>query len=91
MIGIRKFEMSADKTIDVVIPVYNAPDLTRRCIDSIVAHLNQSIRHIIVQDDASDQETREMLDNLPYDCVDVYHAEKNQSFGLSVKCSGQSI
>ncbi|SFU64168.1 Glycosyltransferase, GT2 family [Nitrosomonas eutropha] len=84
MIDIRKFEIPADKTIDVVIPVYNAPDLTRHCIDSIVAHLNQSIRRIIVQDDASGHETREMLDNLPYDCVDVYHAEKNQGFGFSV-------
>lgn len=87
MMDIRKFEMLADKTIDVVIPVYNAPDLTRRCIDSIVAHLNQSIRRIIVQDDASGHETKKMLDNLPYDCVDVFHAEENQGFGLSVNAA----
>jgi len=84
MVDTRKSEIPADKTIDVVIPVYNAPDLTRRCIDSIVTHLNQSIRRIIIQNDASDSETRGMLDSLPYDCVDVYHAEKNQGFGLSV-------
>lgn len=84
MTDTRKSEMLADKTIDVVIPVYNAPDLTRRCIDSIVTHLNRSIRRIIIQNDASDSETREMLDSLPYDCVDVYHAKKNQGFGLSV-------
>lgn len=77
-------ELSAGKSIDVVIPVYNAPDLTRHCIDSIVTYLSQSIRRIIIQDDASDRETREMLDSLPYGCVDVYHAEKNQGFGLSV-------
>ncbi|MXS79607.1 Glycosyltransferase, GT2 family [Nitrosomonas eutropha] len=87
MIDIRKFAIPADKTIDVVIPVYNAPDWTRRCIDSIVAHLNQSIRRIIVQDDASGHETREMLDNLSYDCVDVHHAEKNQGFGISVNAA----
>lgn len=80
-------ELPVDKIIDVVIPVYNAPDLTRRCIDSIVMHLGQSIRRIIIQDDASDHETREMLDNLPYECVDVYHAEKNQGFGCSVNAA----
>lgn len=67
-----------------MIPVYNAPDLTRRCVDSVVAHLGHSIRHIFIQDDASASETREMLDNLPYDCVQIYHAEKNQGFGSSV-------
>jgi GT2 family glycosyltransferase len=71
-------------SIDVVIPVYNAPDLTRRCIDSIVAHLGQSVRYIYVQDDASDAETREMLDQLPYERVRVHHSVKNQGFGSSV-------
>ncbi|SDW89419.1 glycosyltransferase family 2 protein [Nitrosomonas communis] len=75
---------SSDKSIDVVIPVYNAPDLTRRCVDSVVTYLGNSIRRILIQDDASAGETRQMLDNLPYDCVDVYHAKKNQGFGLSV-------
>ncbi|MCX7184229.1 MAG: glycosyltransferase family 2 protein [Nitrosospira sp.] len=68
----------------MVIPVYNAPELTRRCIDSVVARLGHSIRYIYVQDDASDAETREMLDQLPYECVRIHHAPKNQGFGLSV-------
>ena len=71
-------------SIDVVIPVYNAPDLTRRCIDSVVAHLGRSIRYIYVQDDASGAETREMLDQLSYERVRVHHSVKNQGFGLSV-------
>lgn len=84
MIDIGESAIPADKTIDVVIPVYNAPDLTRCCIDSVVTHLNRSVRRIIVQDDASGYETRKMLDSLPYECIDVYHAEKNQGFGFSV-------
>lgn len=71
-------------SIDVVVPVYNAAVLTRRCIDSIVASLGQSIRYIYIQDDASDDETREMLDRLPYKGVHVYHAPQNQGFGRSV-------
>lgn len=70
--------------VDVIIPVYNAPELTRRCIDSMITYLGQSIRTIYIQDDASDNETREMLDNLLYRQVHIYHAPSNQGFGKSV-------
>lgn len=76
--------MPAMPSIDVVIPVYNAPVLTRRCIDSVVAHLSQSMRFIFIQDDASGMETRTMLDQLPYECVRVHHARENRGFGASV-------
>ena len=76
--------MSAMPVIDVVIPVYNAPALTRRCIESVVACLSQSIRYIYVHDDASGAETREMLDSLPYESLRIHHAPKNQGFGASV-------
>jgi GT2 family glycosyltransferase len=76
--------MPAKPSIDVVIPVYNAPALTRHCIDSVVACLSESVRDIYVQDDASDVETRVMLDQLPYEHVHVHHAQKNQGFGASV-------
>ncbi len=71
-------------SVDVVIPVYNAPVLTRRCIDSVVSYLGKSISHIYIQDDASDDETRKMLDDLRYTCVHVHHSQKNQGFGTSV-------
>lgn len=74
----------SNPSIDVVIPVYNAPELTRRCIDSVVACLGQSIEHIYIQDDASGTETRQMLDHLPYKHIHVHHAPKNQGFGASV-------
>ncbi|MDQ3187164.1 MAG: glycosyltransferase family 2 protein [Pseudomonadota bacterium] len=76
--------MSATPSIDVVIPVYNAPALTRHCIDSVVTCLGQSIEHIYIQDDASDAETHQMLDHLPYEGIHVHHAGKNQGFGASV-------
>jgi glycosyltransferase involved in cell wall biosynthesis len=49
-------------SVDVVIPVFNAPELTKRCIDSVMTHLKQSIGTVYVQDDASSDETRAMLD-----------------------------
>ena len=71
-------------SIDVVIPVYNAPVLTKRCIDSVVSYLGESIEHIYIQNDASNTETREMLDSLPYDITHIHHSIKNQGFGASV-------
>ncbi len=71
-------------TVDVVIPVYNAPLLTRRCIDSVVKYLQASIRNIYIQDDASNTETRKMLDSLMYPQLRVFHAPGNQGYGKSV-------
>ena len=71
-------------SIDVIIPVYNAPELTKRCIASAVTYLGQSIRTIYIQDDASGAETYAMLDNLSYQQLHVYHAPENQGFGKSV-------
>ena len=71
-------------SVDVVIPVYNAPKLTKRCIDSVVTHLGHSIGTIFVQDDASNAETSEMLDSLSYPQLHVFHAPQNQGYGQSV-------
>lgn len=71
-------------SVDVVIPVYNAPVLTKRCIDSVIRYLGQSVRTVLIQNDASGAETREMLDNLDYPQVDLCHATRNQGYGQSV-------
>ena len=75
---------TAAPIIDVVIPVYNATELTKRCIDSVVTHLGSSIRTVHIQDDASGAETRVMLDNLSYPQLHIYHAPENQGYGKSV-------
>ncbi len=74
----------AAATVDVVIPVYNAPLLTRRCIDSVIKYLHASIRNIHIQDDASNAKTRNMLDSLIYPQLHVFHAPENQGYGKSV-------
>ncbi len=75
---------SITASVDVVIPVYNAPQWTKRCIDSVVTHLGQSVGTIFVQDDASNAETSEMLDSLSHPQLHVYHAPANQGYGKSV-------
>ena len=74
----------SDTVVDVIIPVYNAPELTRRCIDSVVTHLGTSIRAIHIQNDASDAETHAMLESLPYPQLNIFHAPENQGYGKSV-------
>ena len=71
-------------SVDVIIPVYNAIEQTRRCIDSIIVHLGCSIEAIYIQDDASNVETRTMLTSLPYKQLNIYHAPQNQGYGKSV-------
>ena len=71
-------------TVDVVIPVYNSPELTQRCIASVITHLGAAIGNLYVQDDASDAVTHEMLDTLPYPQLQVHHAPQNQGYGKSV-------
>jgi GT2 family glycosyltransferase len=79
--------MTSLPSIDVVIPVYNAPELTLHCIDSVVTCLGNTIGHVYIQDDASGDKTRQMLDQLPYQGIHVHHAEQNQGFGLSVNAA----
>lgn len=71
-------------SVDVVIPVYNSPVLTKRCIDSVLTHLKESIQQICIQDDASHVETRTLLDEWVDAKIHVHHAEKNQGYGRSV-------
>lgn len=70
--------------IDVVIPVYNAPDLTRRCIESLYEHVSDHIGEVQVHDDASDRATADILDSLRWPDLRVHHAERNTGFGSSV-------
>ncbi len=45
-------QANASAPVDVVIPVYNAPDDLARCVDSVLAHTRDSYRLVLI-DDAS--------------------------------------
>jgi GT2 family glycosyltransferase len=77
--------MSApDQTVDVVIPVHNAAELTRRCIESLLAHAGARLGRVQVQDDASDAPTARMLDSLVDPRLAVHHESRNTGFGEAV-------
>jgi GT2 family glycosyltransferase len=73
-----------EERVDVVIPVYNAPELTRKCIDSLYRHVEHRIGSVLVHDNASDEPTARMLDALSHPRLDVYHAPANTGFGSGV-------
>jgi len=73
-----------NEAIDVAIPVYNAPELTRRCIESLYRHASARIGHVHVYDNASGQETRDMLDGLRLPKLIIHHAPQNTGFGDAV-------
>jgi GT2 family glycosyltransferase len=73
--------VSPASTVDVVIPVYNAPDLTRRCITSLYAYASPRLGKVVAWDNASSPETRQMLDELDFPGLLVHHAPKNLGFG----------
>jgi GT2 family glycosyltransferase len=70
--------------VDVVIPVYNSPELTRRCVESIYARIAHRVGDVFVHDNASDAPTRDMLDSLSGSGLHVHHAPTNTGFGDAV-------
>jgi len=73
-----------DETVDVVIPVYNAPAATRACIESLYAHAGHRLGSVYVHDNASGPETARMLDALSLPRLRVHHAPVNTGFGDAV-------
>jgi GT2 family glycosyltransferase len=70
--------------VDVIIPVYNAPELTRRAIESLLARCREHVHEILAWDDASGPETARLLDSLRIPELRVHHAPRNQGFVASV-------
>ena len=78
------------KSCDIILPVWNELDVTKRCIDSIIKHTDSPYRLIAI-DNASDKDTEEYLKSLSnikgLDLV-LIRNEKNLGF---VKAINQGI
>jgi len=44
--------------IDIVVPVYNAADDVRRCVDSVLAHPREGCRLVLIDDGSPDPAIR---------------------------------
>ena len=70
--------------VDVVVPVFNAPEATRRCLESLYKHAGSHLARVLVWDDASDAATARMLDGLSLPRLSIVHAPRNAGFGAAV-------
>ena len=52
--------MNAQSSCDIVIPVFNKPDITAVCLDSIIKHTHSPHRMILI-DNGSDENTKKLL------------------------------
>lgn len=56
------FPTFAHPTASLVIPLYSAAALTRRCLETIRDHTDQVAYEVILVDDTADEETKRLLD-----------------------------
>jgi len=83
------FVNEADPVVSIIIPVYNKHLYTFTCLESIHKHRNESIRfEIIVVDDASSDETVQMLDQM--DGITVIRNSTNKGFIHSCNSGAQA-
>ena len=73
------------KSVDIVIPVYNAFESLTLCIDSIRKHTNLRLHRVIIINDCSpDKRIKPYLDKLGEEGFIIIHNEKNQGFSANV-------
>lgn len=87
------------RSIDIIVPVYRRPDLTVRCLRSLVRHIHEisdrDPRLLIVNDSPDDDEVRRLLDSFSDGRKDtmVITNDCNQGFvrsankGLVISCN----
>ncbi len=71
-------------TVDAVVPVHNAPELVRRCIESVLAHVGEQLGALVAVDDASDAPTAGLLASLHHPKLRVVRTDRNLGYGGAV-------
>lgn len=84
--------MKDNISVDIIIPVYNAYDDLKICLESLYKYTNlQKHRLVIVNDNSSDPRIAPYLDEQKKENIIVIHNEKNEGFShninLGMKCS----
>lgn len=79
----------ATNSVDIIIPVYNEPLLTKNCLESIVAHSDSPYRLILI-DNASGEETVKLLEDFARSHKNVKLVRNEDNIGW-VKAVNQGI
>jgi GT2 family glycosyltransferase/glycosyltransferase involved in cell wall biosynthesis len=75
--------MTAKYIVDVVVPVYNAPDDVRRCIESVLAHTEPGYRLLLIDDASPDPGVARVFDEIAraaHPHVELLRNERNLGF-----------
>ena len=70
------------KKCDIIIPIYNALDCLKECVDSVIKNTDLSINGLILIDDKSPDKNvkvylKELENKYPDKNIDVLYNEKN--------------
>jgi GT2 family glycosyltransferase/2-polyprenyl-3-methyl-5-hydroxy-6-metoxy-1,4-benzoquinol methylase len=57
----KQGSVEPSQKLDVVVPIYNARELTRRCVESVLAYAGPSVRVVLIDDASPDQGVRDDL------------------------------
>ena len=71
-------------SVDAVVPVHNAPQLVRRCIESVLAHVGHRLGTLVAVDDASDAPTSELLRSIVHPQLRIVRTDRNLGYGGAV-------
>ncbi|MBP6564109.1 MAG: glycosyltransferase, partial [Burkholderiales bacterium] len=75
--------MTAKYIVDVVVPVYNAPDDVRRCVESVLAHTEPGYRLVLIDDASPDPGVARVFDEIAraiHPHVELMRNERNLGF-----------
>jgi GT2 family glycosyltransferase len=72
---------SERRSVDIVVPIYNARELTRRCVASVLRHAAGDVRIVLIDDESTDPGIADDLAEFARDArVVVLRNEKNAGF-----------
>lgn len=78
------------KSVDIIIPVYNAYDDLVECLESIYRHTNlEQNRLILINDNSPDERVRPFLEQQKNKNAIVFHNESNKGFSNNVNIGMQ--
>jgi GT2 family glycosyltransferase len=73
--------------IDVVVPIYNAYDVLKDCLNSLIKYQTQVSNIILINDASTDQRMKSYLDRIAYENKwNIIHQNKNMGFVHTANC-----
>jgi GT2 family glycosyltransferase len=73
------------KQVSIIVPIYNAYEDTKKCIESVLEHTNIPYELILIDDCSPDERIGELLDEMEqYETIKIIRNQKNHGFVKNV-------